>query len=36
MTKGFAAKTQALIDRLGVLGLLLMGLSLAGATAISG
>lgn len=36
MTKTFASRIQGLIDRLGVLGLLLMGLSLAGATAISG
>lgn len=36
MTKTFTSKTQGLIDRLGVLGLLLLGLATAGATAISG
>ena len=36
MTNRFAAKIQGLSDRLGVFGLLLMGLATAGATAIAG
>ena len=36
MTKTFAALTQRTIDRLGVFGLLLMGLATAGATAFAG
>ena len=36
MTNRFAAKMQSALDRLGVFGLLLVGLATAGATAVSG